>query len=388
MLHSHNCFRMRESTKGMLVPIRRMRATPWLTAAGLIVTTAFSNGARAADEHPLCLSVCPPNNSVTVPNTSVFGSAQAGITDVGTQFMQHLDTILSDRNAASPTSNPQGGGADTPYSKYRTWFESYGLASRTDAQADFPGDHRRTWGGLAGAAINLTPNATVGLSVDQSRTKIDLTGLPQHGTINLTQIGAIGAFGSGPWQLNTMAIYGFGNVHSQRDDIGGMLVASYGARLWASMAELSYYIALPQNSRIVPRLTVDGTWTHTDAFTEVGGAFPVSGSSVDSSRGRVLIGAEFGHTWLVDRTIMDFLVYGRFVDNFVQNIGTMRVSDPAGGFAPQPVIGVRESTLGADAGATLSAKLTDMMRVYVVYDARLRSNFNSQTGTVGIDFRF
>ena len=47
---------------------------------------------------------------------------------------------------------------------------------------------------------------------------------------------------------------------------------SYHARLWAAMAELSYYWALPDNSRLVPKLTFDWTRTRTDAFAETGGA--------------------------------------------------------------------------------------------------------------------
>ena len=363
---------------------RGVRAAAWAAILGLLGAAAFSGRAHAA-----CTALCAgPPNSIVAPNTSGFGSAQAGVTDLGTHFMQMLDGIMSSRNAASPRNNPQGGGADTTDPRYRTWFEGYGLGSRTSAQGDFPGDHRRTFGGVAGFGVNLTPDAMVGLSIDQGRTKIDITGLPQHGTINLTQIGALGAVSKGPWQLNTMAIYGFGNIHSERIDAGGIPTASYGASLWATMAELTYYVSLPDNSRIVPKLTVDGTWTHTDAFAEVGGALPVTGTAVNSSRGRMMIGGEVGHTWLMERTIMDFLVYARFVDNFIQHVGAIQISDPAGGFTPQPVIGIRESTQGADAGATLSAKLSEMTRVYAVYDGRFRSNFTSHSATIGAEFKF
>ena len=40
------------------------------------------------------------------------------------------------------------------------------------------------------------------------------------------------------------------------------------------------------------------------------------------------------------------------------------------------------------AGATLSAKVTDAVRLYAVYDGRFRSNFTSHTGTAGVEFRF
>lgn len=113
---------------------------------------------------------------------------------------------------------------------------------------------------------------------------------------------------------------------------------------------------------------------------------PVAGSAVTATRARVLIGSEIGHSWLVDRTIMDIAIYGRLVSNAVQNVGAIQVTDA--GNVPQLAAGVRESALGADAGAALSAKLTDMVRVYAAYDGRFRGNFTAHTGTVGVEFRF
>lgn len=360
-----------------------------IRTAACALAALFAAAVSSEASAQICAAFCPPRGGGELPPSGgIFASSQAGLLDLGTQYLQRLDAFTSFRSAAGSSNNPQGGGGDTTEPRYRTWFEGYGLRSRTDAKADFPGDHRRTEGAVAGVGATIAPGVTLGLSVDQSRTKIDVTGLPQHGTINLTQIGALGSFTRGAWQLNTMAIYGFGKVHSERFDAGGSPTAEYGARLWAAMAELNYYVALPDNFRIVPKLTFDGTRAHTDAFIEAGGALPIAGSAVDSSRVRMLLGAELGHTWLVDRTILDFMVYGRLVDNFLQDVGTLQVSDPAGTFTPQSVIGVRESTLGADGGAMFSAKLSETARVYVVYDGRFRSNFTSHSGTVGAEFRF
>ena len=84
---------------------------------------------------------------------------------------------------------------------------------------------------------------------------------------------------------------------------------------------------------------------------------------------------------------MDFAVYGRLVDNLSQNFGTLLVTD-ASSACRTVVSSIKESELGADAGATLSAKVTDVVRLYAVYDGRFRSNFTSHTGTAGIEFRF
>ena len=101
-----------------------------------------------------------------------------------------------------------------------------------------------------------------------------MAGLAQRGRIDLTQVGAIAGYENGPWNINATLVRGFGDVHSSRVDVGGASTAAYQAGLWAAMAELSYYWALPDNSRLVPKLTFDWMRTRTDAFTEIGGATP------------------------------------------------------------------------------------------------------------------
>lgn len=334
----------------------------------------------------ICGGPCPPQYVPAAFGNSYL-SNQASLLDVSSRFMQRLGALSSFRTAATDPGNPQGGGADAgAEQRHRVWVESYGTQSRTDAQLTFPGDRRKTYGGVAGAGVTIAPGTTVGLSVDQSRTNVDVTGATQSGRIDLTQIGAIAAYENGPWNFGTMLVQGFGDVRSSRLDGGSESFASYHARLWAAMAEVSYYWALPNNSRVVPKLTFDWTRTRTDPFAETGGATPAAGSSVTANRVRLLIGGEVGHSWLVSRTIMDFAVYGRLVDNLSQNFGTLLVTDAIS--LPTVVSSIKESELGADAGATLSAKVTDAVRLYAVYDGRFRSNFTSHTGTAGIEFRF
>ncbi len=306
----------------------------------------------------------------------------------GSQFLQKSIDTFSYRNAASPNNNPQGGGADGPDQRYRTWVEGYGVTSRTDAQGTFTGDHRKTGGITAGVGATVAPGLNLGLSVDQSHTKIDIVNAPQSGRLDLTQIGAIASYDNGPWSFGATYVQGFASVHTSRFDAAGEATASYNATLSGAMAEASYYWSLPNNTRIVPKLSFDWTYSRTDAFAETGSATAVTGSAVSTTRARVLAGAEFGHSWLADRTIMDFLVYAKFVDNMVQNFGSLVVNSTSGANLPSVVAGVRESTLGADSGATLSAKLSDSWRVYAVYDGRFRSNFTSHTGTIGAEYKF
>jgi uncharacterized protein with beta-barrel porin domain len=357
--------------------------------ATLIFAAVFSGDAAAQGPGPGPGPGGGNNTLVPVATSNAHRSSQGTLFDVGSQFLQRFNAVYSFRTAASAANNPQGGGAEpSAEQRYRTWFEGYGLRSHTDARGDFTGDSRKTYGGVAGVGATVAPGLNLGISVDQSQSIIDVAGLAQRGRIDLTQVGAIAGYENGPWNINATLVRGFGDVHSSRVDVGGASTAAYQAALWAAMAELGYYWALPDNTRLVPKLTFDWMRTRTDAFTEIGGATPIAGSAVTASRVRMLIGGELGHSWLVDRRIMDVSVYARFVDNLSQNFGALQISDTTGVNLPQFVAGIRESNLGADAGAALSAKVTDAMRLYIVYDGRFRSNLTSHSGTVGAEFRW
>jgi uncharacterized protein with beta-barrel porin domain len=346
-----------------------------------VLTLVFACGREAAAQ------IAPPTPdppSATVGNVHVAGPA--GVFDVGSHFLQRLAALSSFRTAASAGNNPLGGGDSTPQERYRAWAEAYGMASRTDAQGDFLGDRRRAYGGVAGVGATVAPGATVGLSVDQSQIRIEIPGTSQTGRINLTQVGLNGAFEHGPWALATSVIHGFGRVHTSRFDAGGESVSSYYARLWGAMAEFSYYLPLPNNARIVPKVTVDWLQSRTDAFSETGGTDPVAGGAMNATRVRLMAGAEIGKTWLANRTLFDFAVYGRLVDNVVQEIDALTILNGAG--LSQAVAGVTESQFGADAGATLSTKITQVARVYLTYEGRYRSNFIAHSGILGVEARW
>jgi len=355
-------------------------AAAWLRCglilfAALVLTSAVSE--QAAAQGPCTFNCGTPTNG------SGFTSTQSSLFDVGSHFQTRLGAQMSYRDGTS--FNPQGGGADSPTDRYRTWFEGYGTASKTDAQGSFLGDHRRVYGGIAGFGVTVTQGVTLGVSVDTGRTKIDVPGAA--GRIDLTQMGFLGNFERGPWNLGVTGIYGIGNVRSDRFDTGGTSSASYLAHLWGTMAELTYYVALPNNSRFVPKLSADWLQTRTNSFTESGGTNPISGSAVTSSRIRMMVGGELGHSWLVGRQIFDFSVYARLVNNLAQNIGDLVISDPnVAGL--QFASGVRESSQGADAGASFSVKVSPLTRLYAAYDGRFRGNLTSHSGSLGAEFRF
>ena len=79
--------------------------------------------------------------------------------------------------------------------RYRAWFEGYGVESHMDPISDFRGDRRETWGGVAGFGVTTAPGVSFGFSVDQGRSKIDITPLSQRAVVDLTQFGANVALG-------------------------------------------------------------------------------------------------------------------------------------------------------------------------------------------------
>ena len=103
------------------------------------------------------------------------------------------------------------------------------------------------------------------------------------------------------------------------------------------------------------------------------------------SRARVMIGAEIGRYFIFDQKILDLSAYGKFVDNFYQNLGSVQVS-----LGTQNIVvpGIGESRYGMDAGASASLSLTNTARIYINYDAKFRAAMQSHQGTVGVELKW
>jgi uncharacterized protein with beta-barrel porin domain len=292
------------------------------------------------------------------------------------------------RRRAAPANNPGGGGAEDMQQRYRAWLEGYGSVSRAGAQGTFTGDRRTTYGGIAGVAQRSSQGVSVGLSVDRSRTKVDVTSLPQSGRIDVTQVGLNGAIEHGRWALGLAGIHGIGTVRSSRFDVGGEATASYKARLWGALAELSYFVPLPGNSRLVPKLGFDWMQVRSDPFVETGGRGRFR-DRADLDAVRMLAGAEVGHSWLVGRTVFDLAAYGRLVDNLVQNMGDLQVNAGERRRHAGVAFGRARKHAGRRRGRDVhGAGSRNTARLYAIYDGRFRSNSDSHSGTLGVEVRW
>ena len=181
-------------------------------------------------------------------------SSDAAVTNLGSNFLERLGNQSSNGFNRLQRTNPGGGGGSesTEAPRYRTWFEGYGNSTKTGAVGDFVGDTRKTWGGVAGIGARVAPGINIGLSVDQSRSAIDIPLALQSATIDLTQIGFTASVDSGPWTWASAVVHGFGNINSRRDTGLGIASAGYNAKLDGVLSEISYYWTRDQN-RIVPK---------------------------------------------------------------------------------------------------------------------------------------
>jgi uncharacterized protein with beta-barrel porin domain len=313
-------------------------------------------------------------------------SSNAAVTELGSNFLRRLGNQATYGFGKALGSNPAGGGAsaaDEP-PRYRSWAEAYTNWSQTGAQGTFLGDHRNTVGGVAGIGARLMPGINVGLSVDQSHTRIDVPLALQSAKLDLTQIGVNASFERGAWTVAIAGVHGFGDIDTSRDTGAGFARASYGARIDGALTELSYYWSEGQ-SRIVPKAAFEYVRATTGSFQEQGGQFPVTATGATGERARVLAGAEFGHYFIIDQKILDLSAYGKFVDNVMQDFSNVTVSLGAQSISVQ---GIGESRTGADAGAAASLSLSNTARLYLNYDGKFRTTNQSHQATLGLELKW
>ena len=348
------------------------------------VESAFAQVAVLPPPVPTPTPAPTPTPSRTDMNSDA--SAGATVTNLGSSFLERLGNQATNGFGRASRSNPGGGGASesTDDPRFRTWEEVYGISARIGAQGDFVGDHRQTWGGVAGIGVRVAPGVNVGFSVDQSRTAIDVPLALQSATLDLTQLGFNASVDKGPWTWAVALVHGFGKVNSSRTTGLGIASAGYDAQIDGALTELSYYWNMDQ-SRIVPKAAFEYVHATTGTVQEAGGLNPEMASGSTLERSRILLGAEVGHYWIFDRKIFDLSAYGKFVDNVSQNFSSVTVSLGTDSIVVQ---GIGESRYGADAGASASLSLSNTARLYLNYDGKFRSAMQSHQGTLGAEFKW
>jgi uncharacterized protein with beta-barrel porin domain len=367
--------------------VRRIAAAIMMAFA-LVVTMLAATPVFAQSPTPTPTPTPTPSPTpIPMPTSTNYDqSAGNSALNLGSNFLERLGTQASGGVNRAFRTNPGGGGASasTEDPRYRTWFEGYGISVRTDAQGDFAGDKRKTFGGVAGFGARVAPGVNLGFSVDQSHTDIDVPLALQSATLDLTQIGFSGSVDKGPWTWAFAVVHGFGKVRSSRDTGFGLATAGYRAAVDGALTEISYYWTRDQ-MRVVPKGALEYVRATSVAFQEAGGLDPLNVGATALTRARVMIGAEIGRYFIFDQKILDLSAYGKFVDNFDQNLGSVQVS-----LGSQSIVvpGIGESRYGMDAGASASLSLTNTARLYVNYDGKFRNELTSHQGTIGFEYRW
>ncbi len=363
------------------------RAFAWLVATAFVLAVGIASSAHAqAPPIVRARPVPPPTATPTPTDINAMVSSGATVANLGSSFLERLGNQSSNGFNRMLRTNPGGGGASetTDAPVYRTWFETYGIAATNGPIADYVGDKRKTWGGVAGIGARIAPGVNVGFAVDQSRTAVDVPLALQSANIDLTQLAFTASVDRGPWTWATAMVHGFGNINSRRDTGFGFATAGYNAQLDGVLSEVSYYWSSDQ-SRIVPKGAFEYVHARTGSLQEMGGLDPVTATGATVQRVRLLAGAEIGHYWIVDQKIFDLLAYGKAVDNLVQNFSDITVNLGAQSLTLQ---GIGESRYGVDAGASASLSLSNTVRVYVNYDAKFRAAMQSHQGTLGVELKW
>ena len=360
-----------------------------LGLAVTIVLAPASAYAQSASPSPTPTPT-PTPSPTPMPSPTAMNSTQASgatIANLGSSFLERLGNQASHGFGNTLRNNPGGGGAseatDTPL-RFRAWGEAYGISTNDSAQGVFVGDHRKTAGGVVGLGATLAPGVNVGLSIDQSRTGIDVPLALQSASLDLTQFGFNASVDKGPWTWAMAVVHGVGQIDSRRDTGFGTATAGYTGQVDGALTELSYYWYLDQ-SRIVPKAGFEYVRASTGGFAETGGLDPLTATGTTIERSRILLGAEIGHYWIFDQKILDVSAYGKFVDNVYQNFGSIMVS-----LGPESITlqGIGESQYGADVGAAASLSLTDRVRFYMNYDGKFRAAMQSHQGTLGVEYKW
>ncbi|MEY9184275.1 uncharacterized protein with beta-barrel porin domain [Bradyrhizobium sp. USDA 326] len=357
-------------------------------ALALVVTMSAATSVLAQSPTPTPTPTPTPSPTPIPLPTAINYDQSAGnsMLNFGSGFLERLGNQAANGLNRLFRTNPGGSGASASVEdpRYRTWFEGYGISVRTDAQGDFVGDKRRTFGGVAGLGARLAPGVNIGFSIDQSHTDIDMPLALQSATLDLTQLGFNGSVDKGPWTWAFALVHGFGKVHSSRDTGLGLATSGYHAAVDGALTEISYYWTKDQ-MRIVPKGALEYVRATSAAFQESGGLDPLNVGSTALSRARVMIGAEIGRYFIFDQKILDLSAYGKFVDNVHQDLGSIQVSL---GTHSIVVPGIGESRYGADAGASASLSLTNVARLYVNYDGKFRKELTLHQGTVGFEYKW
>jgi hypothetical protein len=261
------------------------------------------------------------------------------------------------------------------------WAEGYGYRVRSGPAGDFPGDRRHGYGVNGGFGHALGEKVRLGAAFDYGTSRISEGSAGEQARLRLAQLGLHGRWRSGALYASLAATYGWGRISTQVTPPGLTATASsgYAVETAGASAEAGYRIAAP-GFVLTPSLGAAYEHVRAGAFTEAGSLLALDGRARSYDRDKIWLGlsAETG-----GGSPLALRVYGRAVAFG----GDRRVDVPVtftGSSTLLSIAGPGMGRLGGDVGAALVWQLGARIQAYGAYDARLRSRYSAQTGSVGL----
>ncbi|WP_353646726.1 autotransporter domain-containing protein [Mesorhizobium sp. WSM2239] len=278
----------------------------------------------------------------------------------------------------------------------RAWIDGMASGIEVDASDDSNGFDARTRGLVAGLDIaSAVGGGVLVLGIAGGYTHVDVDVGASGADVDIGRIGLYAGWEGGPWGLTGALAYGRAGIDTSRAfDISGWAATSdTSADLFSGSLAASYNLApglgLGPQTVLAPQATLDLASIHRDGFDESGaGILGLSGDDESASRGLAGIGVllrtrfETGAGWSASPEAS--IAYQRgFGDRSVESQLAIAL---AGASFNETAAATARDRLAVGAG--VSFKSGGALLATVRYDGAFGSGLNSQTGSVGLMYRF
>lgn len=346
------------------------------------IQNALTNVNGAPDDaalNNLLNSLQPPADTGT-PNTigQFFGLSLDNMD-------KHLD-LLEDQTGVASGNGPKGLGA---------WGQVFGQVLDHDARGGVPGYDAHTAGFTLGMeATSMFRDTVAGVSVsygnsdvesdnaNRTQTDIDSYQLSLYGQKELENL----------MYLRGMAAYAFNNVDTARFNVGGVggptALGDFSAHQYGLRLEAGRRYAYG-GATLIPNILFN--WTHYDpeSYTETGAGglnLTVRGSELDRAEAGLGLKAKWGWQDADGNRFAPILRAGYRYDLVGDNVEA--TSTFTGGGAAFTTQGVDPARSSFNAGGTLVYETPSNWEFQASYDADMRQDFLSHSGSLRAVFRY
>ncbi len=298
--------------------------------------------------------------------------------NIGPAFVTYADSALSD---ADHIPSPKA-------SLWHLWGETYGYVANTASTSNALGNNRSTVGFHGGLGYDVTPSLRLGVAFDYGGTNISQTSANEVGSTNLTEIGLYAAWHQGALFANITGTDSWGDAKTSITPPAGTLVDTANYRLSVQSVAGESGIHLPYQIFVFTP-SIGGSYIDVNAgsFTETGSALALQGAATNYHRFEGWLGLKAEAKYTIGHSLLAVEAYGRALALG----GDQRINVPVnfvGNTTQLSISGAQTGTFGGDVGAAAAYIIAPNAKLYLAYDAGLRSSYTSQAGSGGVAIAF